>query len=800
LVFEGRYNQATVVIGQRLSHYRITAKLGEGGMGEVYLAEDEHLGRKVALKVLPAELADSPDRLKRLQREARALAALDHPNIVTVFSVEEDEGVHFLTMAWVEGQGLDKLIPEEGFAVEQLLDLAIPLADALRAAHERGIVHRDLKPGNVMVDGEGRLRVLDFGLARLEAVAGAEDITQVATRTMTEVGTVMGTYPYMSPEQAQGQIADARSDLFSFGIILYEMATGRRPFTGETGVSLVSSILKDVPTPVTELKDDLPVELGEIIERCLEKEPADRFSSAGEVRDRLDALRRGLRAGEVVAGERPRRLALVGALVIVAVLAGVSGWMALTREGGDRDAGMSEAAGPQIASLAVLPLRNLSGDPEQEYFVDGMTEALITDLSKIGALKVISRTSAMRYKDTDKPISDIARELNVDAVVEGSVVREDDRVGITAQLIEVATETNLWADRYEREIASILTLQGEIARAIAGEIEVTLTPGEEALLTRERKVDPEAYENYLRGQSSWQTLTPAGLDDAEAYFDMALERDPDYAQAYAGMAMVWAGRQQMGVVPPSEAGSKAKAAALRALEIDDSVAEAHYALAGVQTWTEWDWEAAEVSFRRAIELNPNLADVRAFYAHYLAMMQRPDEAMAEMQRALELDPYNALFPLLNGIVLESTGRCDEALAFYSSVLERMPTNPSALGGMVRGNYCLEQYEETYEAAVANWTGRGRPDAVAALESGYAESGFAGAMSGLADWKHEQFGVCDPFNLSAAGETDEALDCLELRVEMGDPNMPYIGVTVTLRALRDEPRFQDLLRRMNLPAS
>ncbi len=788
------------MIGETLFHYRITAKLGAGGMGEVYLAEDTKLERKVALKVLPAELADNPDRLKRLQREARALAALDHPNIVTIFSVEEDEGVHFLTMAHVEGEDLDGLIPEEGFSAERLLELAVPLADALRAAHERGVIHRDLKPGNIMIDREDRLRVLDFGLARVEAAAGPEDVTQLATQTMTQAGTVLGTYPYMSPEQAQGQVADARSDLFSLGVILYEMATGRRPFTGETGMSLISSILKDAPTPVGDIKAGLPAELGAIIEKCLEKDPANRFASAEELRERLVALRRQVRAGQVLGPSQPRRLVLIAALAAVAILAGVTGWMTFTGDGSPSATALSEEEAPRIASLAVLPLRNLSGDPGQDYFADGMTEALITDLSKIGALKVISRTSAMRYKDTEKPLSEIARELNVDAVIEGSVVREGDRVGITAQLIEAATETNLWADRYEREISSILTLQGEMARAIAGEIEVALTPGEEALLTREREVDPEAYENYLKGQSHWQKLTPAGLDAAEAYYEAALEKDPDYAQAHAGMAMVWAGRQQMMLMSPSEAGPKAKAAALRALDLDDSVAEAHGALAGVETWTDWNWEAAGASFRRAIELNPNMADVRAFYAHYLAIMRRPDEAMAQMQRALELDPYNALFPLLNGIVLEDTGHCEEALAFYSGVLERMPTNPSALGGMVRGNYCLERYEETYEAAVANWTGRGRPDAVAALETGHAEGGFAGSMSRLADWKQEQSGFCDGFNLAAAGRIEEALDCLEVQVEQRNPNMPDIGVRVTLRALRDEPRFQQLQRQMNLPMS
>jgi serine/threonine protein kinase/Tfp pilus assembly protein PilF len=751
--------------------------LGAGGMGEVYLAE----------------------RLRRLQREAKALAALDHPNIVTVFSVEEDKGVNFLTMAHVEGQGLDELIPSEGFEVEQLLDYAIPLADALRAAHEHGIVHRDLKPANLMIDKEDRLRVLDFGLARREVAAGPDDETQLASLTMTQAGTVLGTYPYMSPEQAQGQVADARSDLFSLGIILYEMATGRRPFSGETGVSLISSILKDTPMPVTDVKEGLPAELGAIIERCLEKNPTDRYQIALEVREALAELRRRVRAGRAGGVSRPRRLALA-AVTLVTVLTGVSSWLVWTWEEPSSEVLASPQAGPQIASLAVLPLRNLSGDPEQEYFADGMTEALITDLSKIGALRVISRTSVMRYKDTDKSLSEIAEELDVDAVIEGSVLREGNRVGITAQLIEAATETNLWADRYEREIESILTLQGEMARAIAGEIEVTLTPGEEALLTRKREVDPEAYESYLKGQAQWQKLTPAGLDAAEAYFEAALEKDPDYAQAHAGMAIVWAVRQQMGVVAPSEAGPKTKAAALRALEIDDSLAEAHQALAVVRAWTDWDWDAAEASFRRAIELNPNLAEVRAFYAHYLAIMRRPDEAMAQMQRALELDPYNALFPLFKGVVLESTGGCEEALAFYSGVLERIPTDVSALEGMIRVNYCLKRYEESYKAALAKWTAQGRPDAVAALEAGYAEGGFQGAMSGLADWKQEHLRYCDDVNLAAGGRAEEALDCLESRVEQHDPNMPYIGVFATDPALKDEPRFQELLRRMNLPAS
>jgi serine/threonine protein kinase/Tfp pilus assembly protein PilF len=797
------------LIGETLSHYRVTAKLGAGGMGEVYLAEDTKLGRQVALKVLPAELADDHARLRRLQREARALAALDHPNIVTVFSVEEANGVQFLTMAYVEGDSLDALTPRDGFSHERLLELAIPLADALRAAHEHGIVHRDLKPANIMIDKEGRLRVLDFGLARLERVVASDERTALATETMmTRAGTVLGTYPYMSPEQAQGQIVDARSDIFSLGIVLYEMATGRRPFAGETGMSLISSILKDTPRPVNEIKAGLPEELSRTIERCLEKEPGERFPSAGELRDRLRALRRRVRSGQAgvsASASRPRRLRFIAVAVVAAILAGTYAWIFVSKDG-KPEAALSEPATPRIASLAVLPLRNSSGDPEQAYLVDGMTEALITDLSRIGELKVISRSSAMRYKGTDKPPSEIARELNVDALVEGSVLREGDRVGITAQLIEAATETNLWADRYEREISSILALQGEVAQAIAREIQVTLTPGEEALLARSLEVDPEAYEAYLKGMAQFYELTPAGLEAARHYFEQALEEDADYAPAHGGVALVWAGLQQMRLAPPAEAGPKAKAAAERALQIDNSVAGAHYALAIVRTWTDWDWEGAETSFRRAMELKPNWADVRAYYSHYLLITGHRAGAIRQMERALELDPYNTLVQALNSVVLVQTDRCEEALDFHRSTLEAVPNHPLALSGLVGAYYCLGMYEETYAAAVANWEGRGQPEAVAVLEGGYAEGGFAGAMSALAQWKQEHAGKARASHLGAgvnyamAGESREALDQLELAFEERDPNVPYLGAWVEFRSLKNEPRFQDLLRRMNLPSA
>ena len=795
------------MIGERLSHYRVTAKLGAGGMGEVYLAEDTRLERKVALKVLPTELADDPDRLRRLQREAKALAALDHPNIVTVFSVEEDRGVHFLTMAHVEGQGLDQLIPEDGFSVERLLELAIPLADALRAAHEHGIVHRDLKPGNIMIDRENRLRVLDFGLARVEAAAVPEDITQLATQTMTQVGTVLGTYPYMSPEQAQGQIADARSDLFSLGVILYEMATGRRPFIGETSVSLISSILKDTPTPVTDLKEGLPEELSAIIEKCLEKEPGDRFSSAEELRERFEALRQEVRAGQaVVSGvaSQPRRLALVAALVAVAVLAGLYGWMTLTRDGPSSETVASDAAGPRIASLAVLPLKNFSGDAEQQYFVDGMTEALITDLSKISALKVISRSSAMRYRDSDKTLAEIAEELDVEAVIEGSVLREGGRVGITAQLIEVAADQTLWADRYERDLTSILALQGEIARAIAGEIRITLTPQEESLLSSAREVDPEAHEAYLKGMFHLRRFTPQDFQTALQYFEAALDSDPDYALAYYGVSQVWNYSFVLGVIQPHEGGPKALEAVTRALELDDSLAEAHLGLANIKTSYTWDWEGAERAFLRAIELNPNYAEARVFYSHLLLILNRADEGRSQIDRGLELDPLEPFFRAAYGVLLGNSGHPEEAIETFREVYETTPGFGFGHQPFWRILHWAGRLDEAMEHAKAHLINVREQAAVEAMERGFAEGGYREAMQQAADTlaAGSHLATARPIIIADlyddAGETEKALEWIERAYEIRDIDIAYLGTLLLSDEVRTDPRFLDVIARLGVP--
>jgi serine/threonine-protein kinase len=802
------------LIGTRLAHFKIRERIGRGGMGEVYLAEDTKLDRQVALKVLPADLADDPERLKRLDREAKALAALDHPHIVTIFSVDEDDGVHFLTMAYVEGESLEALIPEDGLPVTRLLALAIPLADALRAAHERGIIHRDLKPSNVMVDREGRLRVLDFGLAKRDTSRVGElsrATTEGLSEQMTREGAILGSYPYMSPEQAEGRPVDARSDLFSLGVMLYEMAIGRRPFQGETGLSLVTSILRDEPPALTLVKPSLPRELERIVHRCLAKKLDERFQSAADLRDALTELDEEIVAGTATIGpsrfgrsSRSKwvRVVMLAAAALVVALAIV--WVSSGRSPTQVTETGEEVRSSAITSLAVLPLKNFSGDPEQEYFADGMTEALITDLSKIGALKVISRSSAMRYKESDKPPSEIAAELGVDAIVEGAVIREGNRVGITAQLIEAETDENLWADRYDRDMTSILTLQGEIARAIAAEIQIALTPEEQVLLAATRAIDPAAHEAYLRGTFHLQQFTPQDFELALQYFQTAVEIDPDYALAHTGVARVWLYRNQFGLVAPSAAIPQAQAALRTALELDDSLAEAQLVDASIAAWYEWNWEAAEVAFKRAIELNPSYAEARAFYSHFLAFLGRAGESTAQIEMALTLDPLNPLYQGLYGIQISMTGRLEDAIAQIRRTHEMAPGFDFGRLTLAEMLHLVGRQEEALTEIRTHYRNIGDLEVLGALDGGGADAGYEGARRAAAELLAErsltQGGVSTQdisVHYEAAGDFGRALEWMERGYESRDPDMPYLAAMPLSEELRAEPGFQDLLRRMNL---
>jgi serine/threonine-protein kinase len=657
----------SLAAGSRLGPYQITEPIGSGGMGEVYRARDVRLGRQVAVKVLPDRLAGDPQALIRFEREARAVAALSHPNVLALYDFGEYDGNVCAVTELLEGESLDRRIAREKITWRQAAEIAAAIADGLSAAHARGIVHRDLKPTNVFVTRDGLVKVIDFGLARPEAPGVAAPGDPTTRLANTQPGTVLGTIGYMSPEQVRGEEIDARSDVFSLGCVLYEMLTGQQAFRGGTSAETLAAILRDQPTELTGASTAIPSNIEPVVRRCLETDRNHRFQSASDLAFALRALSTGSTniPAAVPVRWNWRRIAAVAAGLLAAVVAIPLAWEPLT----------SWLGPTRVTSIAVLPFVNGSGDPAQEFVADGVTEQLIADLARIPALRVVSRTSAMSYKGSRRPLREIAQELDVTDVVEGSVTRVGTRVAVTTDLIKVSTETHVWSDRYEREMRDVLSLQREIAEQVARKVAARLSPEDLHRLQNRRQIDPEAFESYVRGRYYWNKRGEADLNRAVEEFSHAIDVDPTYAAAYAGLADAYSQMGYLGTLSFRDAFPKAKAAANRALELDADSGEPHASLGFIHLYFDWDFAGAEREFKRAIALDPNTVTARHSYSILLTAMLRPEEARQQIEAARGLDPFSVVVSTDMGFQKYYERQYPEAITSLQEAIKRYPQAP-----------------------------------------------------------------------------------------------------------------------------
>ena len=832
----------------QLGRYEIRTLLGVGGMGEVYLAQDTGLNRKVALKVLPADVAANQDRMRRFKQEATSAASLNHPNIAHIYEIGEASGLNFIAMEYIEGTTLRSKIHHEPEELAKLLRVLQHVAEGLAKAHDSGIVHRDLKPDNIMITTDGHAKVLDFGLAKLvepQTSSGSVSSEEPTILQHSTPGLIVGTMGYMSPEQAQGKTKeiDHRSDIFSFGCILFEAITRQKAFAGKDQIETLNKIIREPVAPLTAFNPDAPADLQRIVRRCLAKDADERYQDIKDVAIELKEVRREMQEGSaeapvtsggsqtrttwnsettrvqstplatadpvsspatrassaefIVTGLRRHKAATAIAAVAILILAvavvfGIRSYL---------HAGSTEVA---VESIAVVPFVNQSKDPNSEWISDGLTESIINNLTQLPNLKVIARSSVFRYKGREGDPLAIGKELGVRAVLTGRLMQRGESMLISTELIDIRDNKQLWGEQYERQLADMLSVQREIAREITNNLRPTLSGVEQSRMDKQYTANPEAYQLYLKGRFYWNKRTPADFRKAIPFFEQAIEKDSNYALAYSGLADTYALLSAYTGEPPKELMPKAKEAALKALSLDDKLAEAHASLGQIVEYYDYDFATAEREYYRALELNPNYATGHQWLAEHHSSLKRFDEAIAEIRRALDLDPLSAIINRVYADILVDARRFDEAIVQYQRTIDLDPNFSTAhffLGRAYEGKGMYDQAVESYSKSGA--VNQVPEETLQKMADIYKKSGWkAYVQANLDRLMPAPLGPLPPYVVSTflvrLGKNDEAIQWLEKAYEERDFRMIMISVSFEFDPLRSDPRFRDLVRRVGLP--